>query len=270
MGVAWRGRYGTGTRCDAKQSTAVEQRSRPCPKPMTIAVQIATQRSCVFPTGDDVHIWTVRHDDSRSHDEDARRVLSDEEIAQFSRFRNARQRVQRIHARAALRHILSSYLDTPPARIVIHTGIYGKPSVAGVEFNCSHAPSLTLVAVAAQPVGVDVEPVGHCADIDAIRHRFINEAEPGEVAAMSPRHASIELLRLWVIKEACLKAIGTGLTADPRELCVRPSSSAVFDVSRGADVLRARLLPIPGTHIAAVAARALDQVVVRDEAHTRS
>lgn len=237
---------------------------------MTPAVQIPTPRGSVIPTGDDVHIWTVRHDDSQSHDEDARGVLSDVEIAQFSRFMNARQRAQRIHARAALRHILSSYLNTNPARIVIHTGLHGKPSVAGVEFSCSHAPSLTLVAVAAQPVGVDVEPVGNCAGIDAIRHRFINEAEPGEVAAMSPSRASIELLRVWVIKEACLKAIGTGLTVDPRELFARRASSAAFDVSRGADALRARLLPIPVTHVAAVAARAIDHVVVHDEAHTRS
>lgn len=236
---------------------------------MTLAVQISTPRCSVIPAGDDVHIWAVRHDDSLSHDEDVRRVLSDVEIAQFSRFKNVRQRAQRIHARAALRYILSSYLNTNPARIVFNTEIHGKPSVAGVEFNCSHAPSLTLVAVAARPVGVDVEPAGNCADIDAICHRFINEAERGEVTSMSSSRASLELLRLWVIKEACLKAIGIGLTADPRELCVRRAASPVFDVSRGTDVLRARLLPIPCTYVAAVAARALDHVVMHGEAHGR-
>lgn len=235
---------------------------------MTLALLIAPPRPSVIPTGDDVHIWTVRHDDARSHDEDARRlgVLSDSEIARFSRFKNVRQRVRRIHARAALRHILSSYLGTNPARIVIRAGVHGKPCVTGVEFNCSHAPSLTLVCVAAQPVGVDVEPIRACDGIEAIRHRFVNEADHGDIAASPPSRASIELLRLWVIKEACLKAIGTGLVADPRELVVGRASPAVFDVIRGADALRARLLAIPGGHVAAVASRTLAHVVVHDEA----
>jgi len=234
---------------------------------MTLALPIAPPRRSVIPTGDDVHIWTVRHDEARSH-EDARRVgvLSDAEIARFNRFKNVRQRVRRIHARGALRLILSSYLGTNPARIAIHAGVHGKPSVAGVEFNCSHTPSLTLVAVAVQPVGVDVEPIGACDGIEAIRHRFMNEADHGDVAAMPPSRASIEVLRLWVIKEACLKAIGAGLAADPRDLCVGRASPAGFDVSRGADPLRARLLTIPGGHVAAVAARTLASVVVHDEA----
>lgn len=234
---------------------------------MTLALLIAAPRRSVIPTGDDVHIWTVRHDEARSQ-EDAGLigVLSDAEIARFNRFKNARQRVRRIQARGALRHILSSYLGTNPARIAIEAGVHGKPSVAGVQFNCSHAPSLTLVAVAAQPVGVDVEPVRACDGIEAIRHRFMNQTDHGDIAAMPPSCASIEMLRLWVIKEACLKAIGAGLVADPRELCVSRASPAVFDVIRGADALRARLLAIPGGHVAAVAARTLANVVVHDEA----
>jgi 4'-phosphopantetheinyl transferase len=234
---------------------------------MALALPIAASRPSAVPTGDAVHIWTVRHDDARSHDEDARclAVLSDAEVAQFNRLTNVRQRARRVHARAALRHILSSYLGTNPARIAIHAGVHGKPRVAGVEFNCSHAPSLTLVAVASQPIGVDVEPITACEGIDAIGHRFINEVEYADIVAMPAGRAPIEMLRLWVIKEACLKAIGTGLATDPRELCVRHASPAVFDVSRGADALRARLVAVPG-HVAAVAARTLDHLVLNHQA----
>lgn len=227
---------------------------------------IAAPRRSVIPPGDDVHIWTVRHDDARSSDEDAD-VLSDAEMARFNRFRDVRQRVRRIHARAALRHILSSYLGTNPARIVIDTGVHGKPSVAGVEFNCSHAPSVTVVAVAAQPVGVDIEPIGSCDGIDAFRHRFINDHD---IAAMPPSRGSLDMLRVWVIKEACLKAIGTGLAIDPRELSVGPPSRTGVGVRLGTDALVARWLEIPGGHVAVVAARAPTPVVVHDEAHTDS
>ena len=64
-----------------------------------------------------------------------------------------------------------------------------------------------------------------------------------------------------MIKEACLKAIGTGFVVDPRELRAVPESAAVFRVTCGAIVLCARLLEVPG-HVAAVAARTLLDVVM--------
>ena len=223
-------------------------------------------------TGDDVHIWTVRHDDSTLHDEDSRElgVLSDAEIARFNGFAKPGQRARRIHARAALRRILASCLETSPGRIVIHTGPHGKPSVSGVEFNCSHSPSLTLVAVAAQPVGVDIEPVGASDGIETIRHRFVNASDHGGTGVAERSSGSIDLLRLWVIKEASLKALGTGLSVDPRELSALSPAQDVFEVHRGADALCARLLAIPGGHVAAVAARTLPRVVMHGEAHTWS
>lgn len=211
--------------------------------------------------GDDVHVWTIRHDDAASHDDDAALgVLSDAEIAHVSRFVNARQRRQRLCARAALRRILSTYLETHPAHLVIRAGVHGKPWVPGLEFNCSHAPGLTLVAVSAQPVGVDIEPTDAVDGLEAIRDRFVNDldADGAEGTAVA------DLLRLWVIKEACVKAIGAGLTVDPRELSVRPAGPRGVDVRRGAAALQARVLAIAGGHVAAVAARTLGRVVFND------
>jgi 4'-phosphopantetheinyl transferase len=73
--------------------------------------------------------------------------------------------------------------------------------------------SLDLVAVAlsgAGPVGIDVER----RDADPARAVAAVVLAPDEVAAPGPDG----LLRTWVRKEAVLKAAGTGLTADPREL----------------------------------------------------
>ena len=221
------------------------------------------------PAGADVHVWTVRHDQAASHEEDAGLgVLSDAEVARFSRFTNGRQRRQRLRVRAALRRILSSYLQANPAHLVIRTGVHGKPWVPGLEFNCSHSARLSVVAVSAQPVGVDVEPMGACDQLDAIRGRFVNDFDHAGPGGSGTCTALIDLLRLWVIKEACLKAIGTGLTVDPRELRVGRARAGEVDVCRGPDVLRARELAIPGGHVAAVAACALGTVVFHDEART--
>ena len=99
-------------------------RHLPCPAP-----HIALQATCsqrphsmsaspgprVVPTLAEVHIWTVRHDRISSRD-DARRasVLSEAEVARFSRSRSASHRACQTRARGALRHILASYLATKP------------------------------------------------------------------------------------------------------------------------------------------------------------
>ena len=73
----------------------------------------------------------------------------------------------------------------------------------------------------AGPVGVDVEPAG-AADF----HGFDDVAlHPGERGAPGDR------TRRWVRKEALLKARGTGLSVDPREVRV-DGAQAVDDGTR--------------------------------------
>ena len=54
---------------------------------MTLALLVAPPRRPIIPTGDEVHIWTLRHDRSQVG-EDARcaGVLSEAEVARFNRF----------------------------------------------------------------------------------------------------------------------------------------------------------------------------------------
>lgn len=108
---------------------------------------------------------------------------------------------------------------------------HGRPVVLGsgrpVHVSVARDGSGTLAVVAAcleLPVGVDVEAVGAA-------------SFPGfdEVALHPSEHAEddTERTRLWVRKEAALKARGTGLATDPRTLCVQRGLPWLVDVDLG-------------------------------------
>jgi 4'-phosphopantetheinyl transferase len=83
------------------------------------------------------------------------------------------------------------------------------------RLSMSRTADLVVVALAAVPVGIDVERAGS-AD-DALAGVALAD---GEQPAAGPDG----VLRTWVRKEAVLKAVGTGLSVDPRALRVSDAS----------------------------------------------
>lgn len=123
-------------------------------------------------------------------------LLSAEERARAARFRFERDRARFVAAHAALHAIVGqrevAYADD------------GKPYLrdGSLHFNLSHSGDFALIAVSPQaPVGVDIERHRERISWRAIAKRYFPE----------PVHTPEEFYRLWVMKEAVLKAIGTGL-----------------------------------------------------------
>lgn len=136
---------------------------------------------------------------------------------------------------------------------------HGRPRIVPVatlrapaHVSLSRAGDLCVVAVTdAGPVGVDVEPAG-AADFDGFDDVALHPLERG-----SPGDRT----RRWVRKEALLKASGTGLSVDPREVLVDGAHVRDADVlaATDADVLAGtpgswwlRDIEVAG-HVAAVA-----------------
>jgi 4'-phosphopantetheinyl transferase len=77
---------------------------------------------------------------------------------------------------------------------------HGRPFADGVvSLSLSHAGDVTLAATSNRLVGIDHEPMGAVLERSVVAH-------PSETA---------DALRLWVRKEAVLKAAGLGLQVDP-------------------------------------------------------
>src|SRR5438876_10450259 len=116
----------------------------------------------VVASEDEVHIWRVPLDDSRSTE--LRSTLSPDECARADRFHFDRDRHHFIAARGSLRAILGAYLKKKPSELSFSYSNYGKPSLFGepasngLSFNLSHANELALIAVTRnRKIGVDIE-----------------------------------------------------------------------------------------------------------------
>ncbi|MDQ2982779.1 MAG: 4'-phosphopantetheinyl transferase superfamily protein [Actinomycetota bacterium] len=146
-------------------------------------------------------------------------LLAPTERARADTFRFARHRCRYVAGRGRLRQILGRYgVD----RAVFVAGPHGKPKLAdgSLKFNLAHSERIALCAVTrTKEIGVDLEVVrrDRRPQWDAIARRYFSDAEV-RLLRRVPRYR--EFLRIWTLKEACLKAAGTGLTVDPRSVDV--------------------------------------------------
>ena len=90
---------------------------------------------------------------------------------------------------------------------------HGKPSIVGhpeIFFNLSHCKEAVVCVVSDRPVGVDVESFRE--PKESLVRYTMNEAEIREIESSDDPAATF--IRLWTMKEATLKLIGTGISND--------------------------------------------------------
>ena len=148
--------------------------------------------------------------------------LDDDERARWRKFEHPGARRRFVLCRAALRAILCERLGCDNKRLAIGAGFHDKPfslvdgTPASISFNVSHSGKHGLIALASEGrLGVDVEERAARRDFD----RLIEAAfGPNEQAALKSERARGEFrlfYKFWTIKEALIKALGTGLSFDP-------------------------------------------------------
>ena len=169
-----------------------------------------TARSAKGMTTGWVDVWIDRLDLPEIEVAELIQFLTVAELAGCDRCRLPHVRQHKIVARARLRQTLSSYLDRSPLEIEISIGLQGKPQVAGLEFNLSHSGDLVVYAMSDRPVGIDIERV-RSMDLAGIIQRFFAPTEFTAWQKLSATDQEAAFFRAWTVKEAYLKAIGTGL-----------------------------------------------------------
>ncbi len=155
-----------------------------------------------------VEVWVERLDPPEVKELEL--ILTAAELAIANRCRLPLVRQRKIVARARLRQILSGYLGIAPRSIEISLGVHGKPQVKGLEFNVSHSENLAVYAVSQQPVGIDIEYL-RSIEMAGLVQRFFAPSEVSSWQQLPPEQQQLAFFRAWTMKEAYLKAIGTGL-----------------------------------------------------------
>lgn len=166
-----------------------------------------------------VHLYLTPHD---RHEASALSWLDEKEKERWRRFEHQGARRRFVLCRAALRSILCKELGCHNDQLTFGELQHGKPfalvdnAPAPIRFNVSHGSKHGLIAVAPEGrLGVDIEDRTTRRDFD----RLIEAAfGPNEQAALRLERATggFELFyKLWTVKEALIKALGTGMSLDP-------------------------------------------------------
>jgi 4'-phosphopantetheinyl transferase len=144
--------------------------------------------------------------------------LTHAERRHADRFRRAEDRALYAAARAAVRTLLGLQLGLAPAALPIVTTENGKPALAdqALAFNLAHSADAVFLAISDDEVGVDLETPRTGVDLEAVAQTVFSGAELRAWRALPPERHLDGFYRLWVLKEAYLKAVGLGFRADPR------------------------------------------------------
>ena len=90
---------------------------------------------------------------------------------------------------------------------------HGKPLIIGhpeIFFNLSHCKEAAICVVSDQPVGVDVESIREYKE--SLVNYTMNDEEIAQIK--SAENPAATFIRLWTMKEATTKLIGTGISND--------------------------------------------------------
>ena len=197
------------------------------------------------------------------------RWLNEEERSRWRNYRHDGARRRFALCRAALRAILCHQLGCSNEELAFGSSDQGKPyaavhgNPAPISFNVSHSGLHGLIAFAAQGrLGVDVEERSSRVHLNGLIRAVLSPGEQAELES-ARGHQKLHLFYfLWTIKEALVKALGTGLSLDMSRFEI-PSAmrhgkkTSIFQFPH-IPTVRWRLEDIGTEHFAAAIAHELD------------
>jgi len=144
-------------------------------------------------------------------------VLDAAERARAGRFHFERDRVTYVAAHAMTRALLAGVGDLSAHEWRFVAGPQGKPEIdpalgTRLRFNMSHTSGLVAAAVCLDhDVGVDVEACDSSGAAMEVVDRCLAPSEVARLNEVPVAERLATFLRYWTLKEAYLKATGTGL-----------------------------------------------------------
>lgn len=238
----------------------------------------------------EIHIWFTRTD---SMDVPGEAVLSDSELEKYRSIKHPSNARDYLVAHALLRNVLSKYAGVAVSDLQFEYSEHGKPmlvaaeGVPAIEFNLTHTSAtasgqsgsgqsdsgcndsgLCACVISTQGLcGIDVENVARQNRIDAVAKRLFAEEECRVLADSENKAAAF--FRYWTLREAYLKAVGTGLSGSSKVFRFEVDAAAEAAVIHHADLPREnrrwrfQLYRLSPNYQLTVALEAADDVEVR-------
>ncbi len=205
--------------------------------------------------------WQLTLSDKRF--DELYRLLSPQEQDRATSFAKRRLAVSFVAARTGLRAWLAQFLECLPKEIEFEYGPKGKPSLVGVgqnrlEFNLTHSGGLALLAIAKDPVGIDLERHRQLRSAEGMAGRWYSASERERIQSQAEPDQLAEFFHIWALKESILKLVGSGVgeslptletPADPTGGTTAPPETNVMGMTK----CWAQRIEVADAHSAALA-----------------
>ena len=153
--------------------------------------------------------------------DDFQNYLSFLNLAKLDEIKNEREKIRFIKTRGLVNILFS--LENSEAEPIWQQNKYGKPYIAGwdKDFSISHSTEFSVVGVASEAIGVDIEDNGRDIDLEKFkRTKFLNFDE-------GAYESKEEFLMRFTALEAYLKYIGKGFHKDAGNISVRKVNDGI-------------------------------------------
>jgi 4'-phosphopantetheinyl transferase len=142
-------------------------------------------------------------------------LLTREERERQQRPTIEKRRREILLTRALVRTVLSGYTGADPLSWRFGVGEHGRPFIDGpaaFDFNLSHTEGMIVCLVAKAPMlGVDVEFMPRRGQLTEVAEHFFAAPECAALRAVPDDEKRHRFFTYWTLKEAYVKARGTGL-----------------------------------------------------------
>lgn len=164
-----------------------------------------------------VHLWLIDQQDVLAVDmlPTYAELLSDNELKRMAELQSTKRKQQYLITRAALRSIVTFYRPNTAWHDSKFTeNSFGKPALmhGGMHFNLSHSADKIVIGFSAkQSIGVDIEQIQERKNLSKIAEKYFHFREWEENISEKGTNKEHLFYKLWTLKEAFIKAKGTGL-----------------------------------------------------------
>lgn len=204
-----------------------------------------------------VVLYTAWLPDEPQLDDAATAILSSQEFQRAMGLRRGRSAF--VLGRIMLRHAVAEVLGTEPRAVRLAVTPLGQPFVADadVSVSVSHSGCRVCVAVSRSGlVGVDVERLRPVRHPETLLCHVLGRPALGSLPGWGDGPDHREVLRIWVVRESVLKAVGEGLHRPLSHLVVRgspPLWRVTVPDRAGTAPLHVRELDVGAGYVAALA-----------------
>ncbi len=227
-----------------------------------------------------VLVWTIDLDRSPAEVVRCQHFLTPSEISRANRFLDLQQKQRFIVARTTLRKILSYYFGNDVALLDLHYGPAGKPYLnhkSGLNFNLSYSQNMAMIALSThREVGIDIEAIELVNNPDSIAELVCSPSEIAHLTSSTISEKQMIFTKVWVRKEAYIKALGTGFSRSTQTFSVSSAPETLDALCEdqnnplAAEQWRVMDIRAPDGYCAALAAQGRDWHLIEIESELQS